>query len=291
MTRDELVKATQAELRRVPEVLAARKARAAGASASVKAAAADEDMVTVPQSEIDSMAAKVGLPAGTSWDEVARRADELMADENARQASASAAVATAEAEDRRIIAAAIKDGRIPGQRQQFWAEALKRDRKGSRALIASLVPGLLRSGNAAIRPADTAADAEMANAFAKVTGQPLGRTRAPQAAPVANTLQPVQHTTDDALYNEVAWKMSPSRARQAGIAPPTSQFTYWEDPDAPKVVMNPDGTGQWVDPGAAERDRTAAAQQRKERELLQAQTERDNEIRAKHYHANGSWKG
>jgi hypothetical protein len=291
MTRDEMVKATQAEFQRTNEMMEAKKSRKSGAVATVKAAAAEEEMVTVPQSQIDEMAAKVGLPSGTPWEEVARRAEELLADGNARKAAASAAVATAVAEDRRLIAAAIMDGRIPGQRQQFWADALQRDRKGTRALIASLMPGILTSSSATTRTDMTAADAEMADAFAKVTGQPLGRTRAPQPAPVANTLQPVQHTTDDALYNEVAWKMSPNHARREGIAPPSSQFTYWEDPDAPKVVMNPDGTGQWVDPGAAERDRTAAAQARQEQELLRAQTERDNEIRAKYYRANGSWKG
>lgn len=232
------------------------------------------ELVTVTQAELDELAAKVGLGAGCSFQQIQQRIQEMAAEDTVLSAAAVA-------EDRRIIAEAIKDGRLPAARQQFWADALQSDRKGTRALIASMPPrGLPTSSNAATRPADTAADAEMAHAYAKVTGMPLGRSAVSQATPAPSAVQLAQPTADDALYNKVAWKMDPVSARRAGIEPPASAPTYFEDTTALKVIMNSDGTGQWVDPGQADREQSMNRMALEQQRLMAEQAERDTTARA-----------
>ncbi|MGF2944726.1 hypothetical protein, partial [Mycobacterium sp. Lab-001] len=54
----------------------------------------------------------------------------------------SAAERLARAEDRRIVHAAFNEGKIGGNKVEFWCDALQRDREGNRAVLAALAPGL-----------------------------------------------------------------------------------------------------------------------------------------------------
>lgn len=62
----------------------------------------------------------------------------------------SAAEARLQDEDRRIVAAAINEGRTVLSRRDFWLEALKRDREVNRAVLASLAPGVLPKQQVAV---------------------------------------------------------------------------------------------------------------------------------------------
>jgi hypothetical protein len=82
----------------------------------------------------------VGLPVDTP-DEVLIRAmhDAAAAiDAAKRDQKVAAAEQRAREEDKRIVLAAVNQGKLPESRIQFWCDALSRDREGNRQIIASL---------------------------------------------------------------------------------------------------------------------------------------------------------
>lgn len=137
--------------------------------------------INVPRAELCELC---GLPADADDETLSRRMAELLAAREAGQAQAVAAAAEQQeiAQDKRIVAAAINDGRLPAERATFWLDALKRDR-GNRVIIASLAPGL--------KPAETvAADAESERTHTKLMARlglaPEPRTVAASADPFAD---------------------------------------------------------------------------------------------------------
>lgn len=164
----------------------------------------------------------------------------------------SAAERQARADDRRIVIAAHNAGKIPSSRIEFWCEAMQKDRAGNRAIIAALAP--------VPRTAST------------VEARPTSRYRQPPNAAAI----PEVAAADEALYNEVAWKMG----HRAGIEPPNQQVTYFHDSSAPYVAMNPDGTGQWVDPGQEQREESMREQALREQAKVEQQEQREIEARA-----------
>jgi hypothetical protein len=105
------------------------------------------DEKAVPRAEL---AAMLGLPADTDDETLRRAMAELLASVEAREAREAESVAAAaeqrlQAEDRRIVAAACNEGRLPSTRIEFWCSALQQDRERNRATIASLSPGTFMS--------------------------------------------------------------------------------------------------------------------------------------------------
>jgi hypothetical protein len=121
---------------------------------------AENEMVAVPRAKVAEL---LGLPEDTddatlmaAWD---AKAAALNAEEKALVAAAAEAAACAE--DRRIVNAAISDGRLPESRREFWLASIPKNREGNRAVIASLAP--------IFRPAPQApADAELEAIHARV---------------------------------------------------------------------------------------------------------------------------
>lgn len=97
--------------------------------------------ITVPRAELAEL---VGLPADSDDETLRRAMADLLAAHESREAEAIAASAEQrlQAEDKRIVAAAINDGRLPTDRATFWLDACKRDRVKNRAVISMLAKGL-----------------------------------------------------------------------------------------------------------------------------------------------------
>lgn len=98
-------------------------------------------MVDVPRAEVLRL---LGLPSDASDDqmhaELNRQLDQIERDLDRQRVSAAERLARAE--DRRIVHAAFNEGKIGGNKVEFWCDALQRDREGNRAVLAALAPGL-----------------------------------------------------------------------------------------------------------------------------------------------------
>jgi hypothetical protein len=122
----------------------------------------------------------VGLPADSDDETLRRAMADLLAAHESREAEAIAASAEQrlQAEDKRIVAAAINDGRLPTDRATFWLDACKRDRAKNRAVISMLAKGL--------PPAEkVAADADLQRVHGRVMaglGVPTNPLRSVEAA-------------------------------------------------------------------------------------------------------------
>ncbi|WP_155765496.1 hypothetical protein [Mycobacterium colombiense] len=177
-------------------------------------------------------------------------------------------------EDARLVAECIEDGRIPSTRAHFWLSALARDRVGSRALLAAVIPSPNNGGSGA-------SGSEMEDVYCRVVGGPRAANRSgKRIAPGlgANNRTPPDLDGDEGLYSHVAWRMGgPLRA---GLEPPPGTTTYWVDPNAPKIVVNSDGTGCWVDPGQERREKSLREQAVRDKALREQQAEREAQARA-----------
>lgn len=98
-------------------------------------------MVDVPRAEVLRL---LGLPAdsddATMQAELDRQLDQIERDLDRQRVSAAERLARAE--DRRIVHAAVNDGRLTPGKVEFWCEALQRDRDRNRQVLAALAPGL-----------------------------------------------------------------------------------------------------------------------------------------------------
>jgi hypothetical protein len=123
-----------------------------------------DEMIAKPRAEVAKL---VGLPADATDEELQEAMSSLLAALAAQEAQAVAAAAEARevAEDRRIIAAAVADGRLPANRAEFWCTALKNgNRAANRAVVGMLTPGW-RS------PEQVAAADDLQRVHAKVMAQ------------------------------------------------------------------------------------------------------------------------
>jgi len=247
-------------------------------------------MIEVSRTELAEL---LGLAPDADDETLLRAMDGMAANQKAAAHHQAAAVSVAEqrarAEDYRLVADAVEAGRISAGRVDFWCEAMRKDRSGNRAVLASLVPGLT-FGAAGTRTPDAApGDAEMATVYAKVTGAPLDRARVSRQAPApAATAQPAQNL-DDALYAEVAWRLGPSL--RAGLDAPAANPVYFENPDAPRIAMNADGSGSWADPGQERREASMREQSLKDKAARDRQAEREADAQAKYRDEKQKWSG
>jgi hypothetical protein len=219
------------------------------------------DKIAVPRQELTEM---LGLPADATDEQISAAMDEVAAAGEALQAERQL-----EAEDVRIVAAAIRDARITAERHETWLNALRLDRASNRALLNSLGAGI-----------PTEATSRAARAFLTARSP---RASANPASAVAD-LHPVVTTADamnagieaDPEFHRALWNMGV----RSGLSKPPEQITYWSDPNAPQLVTNGDGTGQWVDPGCEQRDASMRQQLLREKALREQQEERDKQSRA-----------
>lgn len=105
------------------------------------------DEIAVPTAELAEL---LGLPPDVDDATLRKAMAELLASVEAREAreaevAAAAAEQRLQAEDRRIVAAACNEGKLPASRIEFWCSALQQDRARNRAVIASLSPGIISS--------------------------------------------------------------------------------------------------------------------------------------------------
>jgi hypothetical protein len=109
-------------------------------------------MVNVPRAKVAEL---LGLPADTDEETLRQALANASAaiDAQKHAEAVSAAEARACAEDRRIVIAAYNNSKMPANKIGFYQDAMSRDRKGIRALLASLASGLPRAENEKI-PAD-----------------------------------------------------------------------------------------------------------------------------------------
>lgn len=155
---------------------------------------------------------------------------------------------TTSAEDVRIVAAAVKDGRISAASRQTWMSALRQDREGTRRVLASLTPVPTIAGGTSKANPNSAVDAENAAVYAKITGRPYAASQAPQAAPftprsaaghaalpsASNNQQPYERRviTDEEMNAQLQADPELHRAAWAAgvrnIDPPTPRIFGWD---------------------------------------------------------------
>ncbi|MFP1155543.1 hypothetical protein ACK280_26245 [Mycobacterium sherrisii] len=232
--------------------------------------------VTLTRAELDRIAVDLGLPAGSSIEAMLARAGAVRAARDAEEAAQARAAKVAAAqrylvdEDRRLVNAAINDGRIPAERKGFWVAALGRDRAGNRPLLASLAPGLppaqrvvedeaLERTHGAVlarlgvakdaprpRPRDVRerpvrASAPTSPPRQAVDGLGLPIPGIPAPVLTSRGTPPSEWTADD-HYANFASMLGPRFAAGAG-RPPAPATYYLPGPnDISRPVVGPDGT-------------------------------------------------
>lgn len=213
-------------------------------------------MVSVPRAELARL---VGLPAGVDDETLNEAINAALA----RTQTVSAAEQRARAEDRAVVLAAVRAGKIHQSRIEFWCAAMKKDRAGNRAVIASLAPGLPHDGRAVV-------DEELEQIHGQVLGR-LGITAEPRTVaastpvsqssgavdmlgiPIPGIPAPVrivrgkdpQTWTEQERSNYFLHQLG-GHFRQGVPPPPGSEGVYFPSPnDTAEYVENGDGTGQW----------------------------------------------
>jgi hypothetical protein len=101
-----------------------------------------QEHVAVTREEAIELLEALGLPTGGTNEELVREIHKAAARIGAAKEAEKVAAAEARerAEDKRIVAAAVADARIPESRKQFWIDALGRNRDANRDVVASLTP-------------------------------------------------------------------------------------------------------------------------------------------------------
>ena len=233
-------------------------------------------MVDVPRAEVLRL---LGLPAdsddATMQAELDRQLDQIERDLDRQRVSAAERLARAE--DRRIVHAAFNEGKIGGNKVEFWCDALQRDRDRNRQVLAALAPGLpperklpvdpeaeqvhrnvlrrlgvqeparqvqaaaddgLTPYQRAVRDADTRRKAEK-----RVTYDDLGLPIPPIPAPqVVSKGKPVEQWTEqekaDALQRQLGQRFWP------GTKPPPKGDVYYQ-PSPNDPFEYDEASGQW----------------------------------------------
>jgi hypothetical protein len=83
----------------------------------------------------------LGLPSDSDDGTLLEKLDAL-AESTRRSEVVSAAEREARAQDRRLVIAAVNDGRLTAKSIDLWCGAMQNDRAANRAVLASLAPGL-----------------------------------------------------------------------------------------------------------------------------------------------------
>ncbi len=98
-------------------------------------------MIQVPRTEIAQL---LGLPPDVDDATLSAAVEEALARQKNRKVAAArnSDEERLVAEDKRIVAAAINDGRLSLTSRERWLNALKSDRATNRTMLASLAPGL-----------------------------------------------------------------------------------------------------------------------------------------------------
>lgn len=95
--------------------------------------------LTLEPGDREILVANLGLPAGASDDDLHAAVAQCLSRQPA--ATASAAI------DHDLIAAAVRDERIPAQRADFWAQRFAEDPDGTRKKLERLQPGSAHYAN------------------------------------------------------------------------------------------------------------------------------------------------
>jgi hypothetical protein len=218
------------------------------------------EQVAVPIQELIEM---LGLPADATYEQIIAAMDEVSA-----QGEALKAERGLEAEDVRIVAAAIRDAKIPIDRHEFWLNALKRDRASNRALIASLGAGIPTEATS------RAARALLATRSSRASASPAPADADQRPVRIVTGKDPQTWTAqdhDDAIL---------AKLKTPGVKPPGTVSWYTPSPNQPTLVENGDGTGYWTNPGQQEREASMRAQSLRDQALRDQQKERDKQARA-----------
>ncbi|WP_156749202.1 hypothetical protein [Mycobacterium sp. 1482292.6] len=220
------------------------------------------ETVVVSAAELAELARIVGVDPGSDWETIRAAADKLLAEDAARRKAEnrSQVEKVLEAEDRRLVAAAVNDGRLTAQSAQSWRDALKRDRPGNRLVLASLAPGIRPDGR--IGAADP--DSDLEDVYNRLMAPWLGGQtksvaasqsqlhrprRAAPSRPANSAEMPARTKADidaDPTYRHVAWNLG-ARFRD-GLKPPESTYHGMpaiNDDYTPELIENGDGTAYW----------------------------------------------
>jgi hypothetical protein len=216
--------------------------------------------VAVPIQELIEM---LGLPADATREQIAAAMDEITAEGEALELERQF-----EAEDVRIVAAAMYDAKIPVARGEVWLNALKLDRVTNRALIASLAAGIPTEASS------RAARALLTTRSSRASASPASADADLRPARIVTGKDPEKWTAQD--YDEAAlFKMGVRGAQLPGSA-----SWYSPSPNQPTLVENGDGTGYWTDPGQEQREASMRQQSLRDQALREQQKERDVQNRA-----------
>jgi hypothetical protein len=223
------------------------------------------EKTVVPRAELVGL---LGLSPDVSDEELQRElAGQLAAIKAAKEAQrVSAAEQRARAEDRGLVVAAHNDGRLSKGRIEFWCDALRRDREGNRAVLASLAPGPRPSQPLPVDPGVEAVHAKIVGRLAKpataTPPQPLAAAAQPSIAPaptdglglpipavpapvcIARGKDP-QTWTYEERSNFFMHKLGPRLSQGVPPPPPTDRY-YQPSPNDPyEWVETGDGHGEF----------------------------------------------
>jgi hypothetical protein len=220
------------------------------------------NMIQVPRAKLCELA---GVPESCSDAQLDAAMDAALSRQQAA-VTASAAERHLTNEDKRLVAAAINDGRLPVARQQFWVSALAADRAQNRSLLASLAPGAAPGQRVVVDPAlEGTHKAVLARLGVAPDAPPETRPVAAAAAPRPNPdrvvrdsmgfeipdipqpvlLQrgtPASELTQSQLGDAMLRSLGPRFAAGAREPAPKKDFWYQPSPHAPSTpIVGADG--------------------------------------------------
>jgi hypothetical protein len=141
------------------------------------------------------------------------------------------------------VAAAIRSGKVLAAHKDYWVTAMKNDVVGTRQVLASLA-----TPAPPVRAVSVAS--VVAAARAAVIPQPPVRT---QPTPTANTIEEMNAQINaDPELQRAFWELGVRNGIEKPPERVTGDGVGWNPPWNPKheLVVNDDGTGQWVTPPA-----------------------------------------
>lgn len=220
----------------------------------------------MPNYKREEVAKLLGLDPSVDDATLSRAIDAAVA----RQAAARAAERERkfEADDKRLVNAAVADGRIAAASKGKWLGYLRADREGTKRVIASLAPGLPPEQSSAAGAAD-GVDADAQRAYdgvmaslaglgfkpeskpvqaARPVGQNVGSLRDAPTRPdgmVCVRGRPPEQWTAQEQEDAMLWRLG-GRFR-AGLRPPPEAIYYTPNPGGKSTdyVDHGDGTGHW----------------------------------------------
>jgi len=201
------------------------------------------EKIDVPRSKVLEV---LGLPPNVDDATLKSALEQAIATQELRRSGAARASQehALEAEDRRIVQAAVDAGKIGPQRAQFWMGALKSDRAANRALLASLAPDLPPQPVHAAAPTTAAPktpDARTQAAFNQLATEAAAATK-PTNFEILEFGRPPSQWTDTERLDDALHRLTRGHAGHPG----PESASGLSDPNAPRLINDGPDAAHWA---------------------------------------------